>query len=273
MRAMKRIADTGRTVCATIHQPSSAVFEMFDDLLLLQRGGNVVFFGELGVGSEKLIRYFETNGAPEIEFGENPAAWMFRAFASAQEVNEMDWSETYKMSEQAKSLQEILDKTAANRKDTEKIFYDKVFVTSFQERLHLMNKRILTIYKRSPAYNLTRLVIAIFYSFLIGSVFLRDSGNREVEGWTESDVNGVLGLIFLSTIIIGVTSISMAVPVMVSVPLEQGSNNSCQNLTQFVSSCKRKKFETSSTSIGLLEWLSIILFQFLWLLVRLHIYF
>ena len=29
MRAMKRIANTGRTVCATIHQPSSAVFQMF----------------------------------------------------------------------------------------------------------------------------------------------------------------------------------------------------------------------------------------------------
>lgn len=74
MRAMKRIADTGRTVCATIHQPSSAVFEMFDDLLLLKKGGNVVFFGELGQGSSNLIDYFESRGVPEIEFGENPAA-------------------------------------------------------------------------------------------------------------------------------------------------------------------------------------------------------
>jgi hypothetical protein len=218
---MKRIADTGRTVCATIHQPSSAVFEMFDDLLLLQRGGNVVYFGELGVESEKLIRYFESNGAPEIEFGENPAAWMFRAFAATHGVDEIDWSGIYRTSDQAKALQELFDTASADRKDTEKIFYDTVFATNYRERLHLMNKRILTIYKRSPAYNLTRLAIAVFYSFLIGSVFLRDSGNREVDGWTESDVNGVLGLIFLSTIIIGVTSISMAVPVMVSSPLEQ----------------------------------------------------
>lgn len=74
MRAMKRICDTGRTVCATIHQPSSTVFEMFDDLLLLKQGGNVVFFGELGQGSCKLIEYFESRGASRIEFGENPAA-------------------------------------------------------------------------------------------------------------------------------------------------------------------------------------------------------
>lgn len=74
MRAMKRIADTGRTVCATIHQPSSAVFEMFDDLILLKKGGNVVFFGELGEGSEHLIEYFESHGVADIGFGENPAA-------------------------------------------------------------------------------------------------------------------------------------------------------------------------------------------------------
>jgi ABC-type multidrug transport system ATPase subunit len=74
MRAMKRICDTGRTICATIHQPSSAVFEMFDDLLLLKKGGNVIFFGELGEQSCKLIEYFEGHGASPIEFGENPAA-------------------------------------------------------------------------------------------------------------------------------------------------------------------------------------------------------
>ena len=74
MRAMKRICDTGRTVCATIHQPSSTVFEMFDDLLLLKKGGNVVFFGELGEGSFELIEYFESRGVSQIEFGENPAA-------------------------------------------------------------------------------------------------------------------------------------------------------------------------------------------------------
>ena len=39
MTALKKMCDTGRTVVATIHHPSSAVFDMFDDLLLLKKGG------------------------------------------------------------------------------------------------------------------------------------------------------------------------------------------------------------------------------------------
>lgn len=43
MRGMKRIALSGRAICATIHQPSVAIFNGFDSLLLLKRGGEVVF--------------------------------------------------------------------------------------------------------------------------------------------------------------------------------------------------------------------------------------
>jgi ABC-type multidrug transport system ATPase subunit len=59
MRGLSRIAKSGRAVCATIHQPSVAIFSDFDTLLLLKRGGEVVFFGELGEHSQKLINYLE----------------------------------------------------------------------------------------------------------------------------------------------------------------------------------------------------------------------
>lgn len=44
IRAMRRIADSGRTVVATIHQPSASVFEMFDDLILLKKGVSLCMF-------------------------------------------------------------------------------------------------------------------------------------------------------------------------------------------------------------------------------------
>ncbi len=76
MKALRKMCDTGRTVVATIHQPSSAVFDMFDDLLLLKKGGEVVFFGDLGSCSCNLVSYFEGLGTSCMNKGENPATWM-----------------------------------------------------------------------------------------------------------------------------------------------------------------------------------------------------
>lgn len=79
MRGLKRIALTGRAVCATIHQPSIAIFNSFDSLLLLRRGGEVVYFGDLGEESSNLIQYLERfEATPKIQPGENPATWYER---------------------------------------------------------------------------------------------------------------------------------------------------------------------------------------------------
>jgi hypothetical protein len=48
-------------VISTIHQPSREIFLMFDDLLLLQRGGWQVYFGPLGANrATKFVEYMET---------------------------------------------------------------------------------------------------------------------------------------------------------------------------------------------------------------------
>ena len=40
MRTVRRIGSDGRTVIATIHQPSQLIFYSFDKLLLMKRGGH-----------------------------------------------------------------------------------------------------------------------------------------------------------------------------------------------------------------------------------------
>ena len=61
MRAIRKVAATRRAVICTIHQPSAYLFEMFDSLLLLKKGGQPVYFGPLGVDSGNLIAYLQVN--------------------------------------------------------------------------------------------------------------------------------------------------------------------------------------------------------------------
>ncbi|KAI5075448.1 hypothetical protein GOP47_0009524 [Adiantum capillus-veneris] len=59
MRAVKNIVKTGRSIVCTIHQPSIEIFEAFDELLLMKRGGQVIYAGPLGRRSQNVIEYFE----------------------------------------------------------------------------------------------------------------------------------------------------------------------------------------------------------------------
>lgn len=60
MRVVRNIADTGRTIVCTVHQPSIDIFEAFDELLLLRRGGDVIYNGPLGLESQDMVNYFES---------------------------------------------------------------------------------------------------------------------------------------------------------------------------------------------------------------------
>lgn len=51
VQTLRNVARDGRTVISSIHQPSSEVFALFDDLYLLS-GGETVYFGEAKMAVE-----------------------------------------------------------------------------------------------------------------------------------------------------------------------------------------------------------------------------
>merc|ERR1712159_935362 len=64
MGTVKELAEEGRTVLTTIHQPSGKIFSFYDGIILLSRdvetrSGNFVYFGEAG---NVLKEYFESMG-------------------------------------------------------------------------------------------------------------------------------------------------------------------------------------------------------------------
>lgn len=50
-QTLRSLARDGRTVIASVHQPSSEVFELFDSLYLLS-GGKTVYFGKASEACE-----------------------------------------------------------------------------------------------------------------------------------------------------------------------------------------------------------------------------
>lgn len=68
---LRKLAEHGQAVLSTIHQPSALLFQQFDRLLFLAKGGKTVYFGDIGDQSRTLLDYFEANGARTCGESEN----------------------------------------------------------------------------------------------------------------------------------------------------------------------------------------------------------
>jgi ABC-type multidrug transport system ATPase subunit len=141
-RLLRRISNQNRTVVATIHQPSSAVFELFDDLLLLRKGGSVTYHGPLGMDSKTLIDYFESNGAKKIELGDNPANWILRVLQDDR-LGELD--QVYSRSREFKKVETELSELCRDLNPAERISFGNKFATTYVYRQLEINKRLRTI--------------------------------------------------------------------------------------------------------------------------------
>lgn len=88
MRVLRNVADTGRTVVCTIHQPSYDVFSAFDDLLLLAQGGRQVYFGPIGEHCAIFSKYLQDAATvSKLPHRVNPATWMLTELD--EELNRM----------------------------------------------------------------------------------------------------------------------------------------------------------------------------------------
>ena len=107
VRFLRKLADQGQAILCTIHQPSSLLFESFDRLLLLQKGGETVYFGEIGHDSEVIREYFARHGA-QCPSNVNPAEYMLEAIGAGvtPRVGDQDWKDTWLKSREFVNMKE-----------------------------------------------------------------------------------------------------------------------------------------------------------------------
>jgi hypothetical protein len=168
----------------------------------------VVYHGELGDSCSSLVSYFESRGAPMIEIGENAADWMLRVMALERMG---DMADVFLKSDEFRLLKEELDEIKENPVADQEIKYESVFAVSANARQDAVNRRLRTIYWRSPTYNTVRVSVSAVIAFILGSVFIFD---WDQDSFTEIQMRARLSVIFLSFIIIGIMAIISTLPVM-----------------------------------------------------------
>ncbi|KAH7135767.1 ABC-2 type transporter-domain-containing protein [Dendryphion nanum] len=156
VRFLRKLADAGQAILCTIHQPSSVLFEHFDQLLLLKSGGSTVYFGELGHDSRTLIDYLEKNGAKKCPPEENPAEYMLEAIGAGNpDYKGKDWGEVWASSpENEKLTQEIQDLIKSRRESSggSKTSDDREYAMPFMTQLYTVVHRTFVAMWRDPSY-------------------------------------------------------------------------------------------------------------------------
>ncbi|GIK06980.1 hypothetical protein Aspvir_002633 [Aspergillus viridinutans] len=166
VRFLRRLADAGQAILCTIHQPSAVLFEEFDDLLLLQSGGRVVYNGQLGQDSKDLIEYFESNGAKKCPPHANPAEYMLEVIGAGNpDYKGKDWGDVWAQSPQCKQLAEEIDRIIDSRRNREirqNKDDEREYAMPIWTQIVTVTKRAFVAYWRSPEYTLGKFLLHIF---------------------------------------------------------------------------------------------------------------
>lgn len=166
VRFLRKLADAGQAILCTIHQPSSVLFENFDELVLLKSGGRVVYAGELGKDSQTLIRYFESNGGPKCPHDANPAEWMLDVIGAGNpDYKGQDWGDVWAQSPeretQGREIAELCEKRRAVE-HSRNVQDDREYAMPLTTQVSVVVKRAFVSYWRKPNYIMGKLILHIF---------------------------------------------------------------------------------------------------------------
>jgi ATP-binding cassette subfamily G (WHITE) protein 2 (PDR) len=162
---LRKLANSGQAILSTIHQPSSILFQEFDNLLFLAKGGRTVYFGPIGPNSETLLQYFEKHGAMPCAEQENPAEYILEAVtlgASGQTGH--DWPVIWKSSDEienmTKKLEQIHHETRLIEMKDDSGDTDEFAMPLFTQ-IRCCTTRIFQQYWRTPSYIWGKVILGL----------------------------------------------------------------------------------------------------------------
>lgn len=204
MRTVRNTVDTGRTVVCTIHQPSIDIFEAFDELLLMKRGGQVIYTGPLGEQSKKLVEYFEAiPGVPKINEGYNPATWMLDVTATSVEAQlDVDFAEIYANSDLYRRNQELIKVLSTPEPGSKDLYFPTKYSQGFLTQCHACFCKQNWSYWRNSRFNAIRFFMTIVIGVMFGLIFW----NKGDKIYKQQDLINLLGATYAAVLFLGATN-------------------------------------------------------------------
>lgn len=212
MRTVRRAVDQSQiTVVCTIHQPSASVFELFDKLLLLQLGGEAVYFGDSDV--DVLRTYFGAlPGAKPLPEDYNPASWILECVGAGVTRSSDQGAEFVRhflSSQHYSTLSKALGNHVLQKDDMVPLNFSSKRAASSWTQMRLLIARFRMLYWRTPSYSLVRVVLALTLGLIIGALF---SG---ADFTSYQGVSAGMGGVFLSLAFTGIVAINSLLPLAV----------------------------------------------------------
>ncbi|KAJ4352737.1 Multidrug resistance protein [Ascochyta clinopodiicola] len=182
---MEKLTRNGQAILCTVHQPSSLLFQRFDRILLLAKGGRTVYFGDVGRNSKVLLDYFARNGGPEYDPGQNPAEYMLEAIGAAPGAQtSIDWPQVWKDSHEYQEVQTELSKLRDNAYRPSAVMDSsdeshQAFAASFTTQFLAVGMRVAQQYWRTPSYIYSKAILTVGCSLLIGFSFFKNDNTQQ----------------------------------------------------------------------------------------------
>lgn len=187
LNLLDKLAKNGQAILCTIHQPSAMLFQRFDRLLFLAKGGKTVYYGPIGDSSKILTSYFERNGAFKCPPEANPAEWMLEVIGAAPgSHSDIDWPQVWRNSPELKEVHAELDRMKVERPALSKVTTGRTnkaayrefaapFITQYLE----VQQRVFQQYNRTPSYIYSKLGLVVATGLFIGFSFFRAPNTQQ----------------------------------------------------------------------------------------------
>ncbi|KAF9445670.1 pleiotropic drug resistance ABC transporter [Macrolepiota fuliginosa MF-IS2] len=173
---LRELANSGQAILCTIHQPSSELFEAFDRLLLLRKGGQTVYFGDIGKDATSVLDYFENEGGRPCNPGENPAEYILEVIgAGATAITDRDWHEIWLNSDERRRLDSDLEHIhteGRKQPSVARTLYGS-YATPWVFQTRMLLQRQYASYWRNPAYLMSKLALNTVGGLFIGFTFFK----------------------------------------------------------------------------------------------------